>query len=24
MIRSDDADEFLAQLRHAVGIKTGG
>jgi AcrR family transcriptional regulator len=21
MIRSDDADEFLAQLRHAVGIK---
>jgi hypothetical protein len=23
MIRSDDADEFLAQLRHAVGIKTG-
>ncbi|WP_293003978.1 TetR/AcrR family transcriptional regulator [Mycobacterium sp.] len=24
MIRSDDADEFLAQLRHAVGIKAGG
>jgi hypothetical protein len=21
MIRSDDADQFLAQLRHAVGIK---
>jgi AcrR family transcriptional regulator len=24
MIRSDDADEFLAQLRHAVGIKGAG
>ncbi len=24
MIRSDDADDFLAQLRHAVGIKAGG
>ena len=24
MIRSDDADEFLAQLRHAVGIKSAG
>ena len=24
MIRSDDADEFLAQLRHAVGIKAPG
>jgi hypothetical protein len=23
MIRSDDADQFLAQLRHAVGIKAG-
>jgi hypothetical protein len=21
IIRSDDADEFLAQLRHAVGIR---
>ncbi|MBJ7337183.1 TetR/AcrR family transcriptional regulator [Mycolicibacterium sp.] len=24
IVRSDDADEFLAQLRHAVGIKPSG
>ena len=24
IVRSDDADQFLAQLRHAVGIKTQG
>ena len=24
IVRSDDADQFLAQLRHAVGIKQNG
>jgi hypothetical protein len=24
VVRSDDADQFLAQLRHAVGIKGTG
>jgi plasmid maintenance system antidote protein VapI len=24
VVRSDDADQFLAQLRHAVGIKQNG